>query len=136
MGKHLFQLRFYEDADYEMISDWFDAHGAEAPPQAILPKLGVICTKNGEDVAAIWLYMDNSVGVCWAEYAVTRPKSSVKEATAALTHLFVYLKQAARLMDYGLMRVNTLPAIAKGLKKHNFIQDKRQLVSLYGTTAE
>ena len=64
----LFQLRMFEpDNDYEAVADWFALHGAVAPPKAVLPKLGIVCQQDGEDVAALWLYMDNSVGVCWAE---------------------------------------------------------------------
>lgn len=91
---------------------------------------------DGEDAAALWVYMDNSVGVCWAEYAVTAPSLSLRHAKQALWHLFTFLRHAAKEYNYGLMRVTTLPAIARVLEKHGFVRDPRRLVTLYGSTKE
>lgn len=134
MPSPLYQLRFYEDTDYDKVADWFAAHGASAPPKAVLPRLGAICQQDGEDVAALWLYMDNSVGVCWAEYPVTRPKLSLRHAKDALMHLFNFIRQAAKSNNYGLIRVNTLPAIARFLEKEGFIREQENVVSMFAFT--
>lgn len=137
MAKDLYQLRFYEpEPDYEMISDWFAVHGAKCPPAEILPKLGVVCQMNGEDVAALWLYMDNSVGVCWAEYPVTRPKLQLRQSREALKHLFTYLRRVACSNAYPIMRVTTIPAIARYLEHFGFKADMTGLVSMVGVTID
>jgi len=136
MGKHLYQLRFYEEADYEMISDWFATHGAKCPPKQLLPRLGVVGQMDGEDVAALWLYMDNSVGVCWAEYPVTRPKLKLSQTREVLKHLFVYLRRVACSNAYPIMRVTTIPAIARYLEQFGFKADMTGLVSMVGVTID
>lgn len=136
MSKHLYQLRFYEpEADYEMIADWFACHGEPAPPAVVLPKLGTICTMDGEDVAALWLYMDNSIGVCWAEYPVTKPKLKLTQTREALTHLFTYIRKVAASNNYAIMRVTTIKPFARFLSKMGFKTDRENLVSMVGLTA-
>lgn len=135
MSKHLYQLRFYDsEKDYAMISDWFAVHGAKCPPAQILPKLGVVCTMDGEDVAALWLYMDNSVGVCWAEYPVTRPKLKLTQSREALQNLFTYMRRFAASNAYPIMRVTTIPPIARYLEHFGFKAEMDNLVSLVGVT--
>ena len=136
MDKHLFQLRFYEDADYEMISDWFAVHGASCPPKQLLPRLGVVGQMDGEDVAALWLYMDNSVGVCWAEYPVTRPKLKLSQSREVLKVLFTYLRKVASSNAYPIMRVTTIPPIARYLEQFGFKTEMTNLVSMVGITTE
>ena len=132
----LFQLRMFEpDNDYEAVADWFALHGAVAPPKAVLPKLGIVCQQDGEDVAALWLYMDNSVGVCWAEYPVTKPKLPLRVAKQALKHMFKFLRTTASQYNYGLMRVTTLPGIARFLEKDGFVRESDNMVCLFGPTA-
>lgn len=135
MSTPLYQLRFYEEAtDYDTVADWFECHGKTPPPRQILPRLGAVCTMDGEDASALWLYMDNSVGVCWAEYPVTRPKMALSHARAALRHLFTFLRHAAKANGYGIMRVNTLPAIARFLEKEGFVKEQENIVSMFGPT--
>lgn len=137
MGKHLYQLRFYEpEKDYETIADWFACHGQPAPPAGVLPKLGAICTIDGEDAAALWLYMDNSVGVCWAEYPVTRPKLKVSQSKEVLTHLFTFIRQVAASNNYAVMRVTTIKPIARFLEKMGLKTDRENLVGMIGLTAK
>lgn len=136
MAKPIYQLRFYEDADYPMVSDWFAVHGAKCPPAGILPRLGVVAQMDGEDVAALWLYMDNSVGVCWAEYPVTRPKLKLGQTREVFKHLFGYLRKVASSNAYPIMRVTTIPAIARYLEHFGFQTEMDNLVSMVGLTID
>jgi hypothetical protein len=137
MSKHLYQLRFYDpENDYAMISDWFAVHGAKCPPEQILPKLGVVCTMDQEPVAALWLYMDNSVGVCWAEYPVTRPKLKLSQSRDALENLFTYMRRFAASNAYPIMRVTTIAPISRYLERFGFKTEMTNLVSMVGITIE
>ncbi len=51
--------------DHGMACEWWKAHGWEAVPAVILPKLGAVAVIEDVPVAAAWLYMDNCVGVWW-----------------------------------------------------------------------
>lgn len=136
MAKPLYQLRFYEASDYEMIEEWFDGHGRNVPPEQLLPRLGAVCLKDGEDVAAMWLYMDNSVGLCTAEFAISKPKLPVFVAKQALMHLLTYFKNVAGTNDYGIMRVITTKPVAKILSKMGFTKDGDDLIAMSIPTKE
>ncbi|GAT32517.1 hypothetical protein TSACC_2916 [Terrimicrobium sacchariphilum] len=121
--KPYLQLREFDPArDYAMIEEWHAEHGRCAPPLQMLPRLGIIIYEqpSGRDLAAIWLYMDNSVGVCFPEQIVTRPGLGMKAARAALLTGLDFLKRRARALGYWAMVVHTLPAIARTLKSRGW----------------
>lgn len=130
-----FQLRFYDHIkDYDLLDEWSWEHGKPPPPREMLPSLGAVCQADGEDIAMLFLYMDNSVGVCWAEFPVTKPKLPMKMSLTALTHLLEFMKKAAAANNYGLMRVTTPPPIARFLKSRGFKQDMEGMVTMFAST--
>ena len=134
----MYQVRLFErEKDYAMIEDWHHRHGQTAPPAAILPRLGVVVTSVGEGVAALWLYMDNSVGVCFPEHAVTRPGLRTREAKAALLGGLDFLRSEASSLGYGFMMINTPRAFARVLKREGlFAEAGRDKVTMIGATKE
>ena len=93
----------------------------------------MVVKNEGEDVAALWLYMDNSVGVCFAEHAVTRPGLKMGEAKAALLMALDFLRTEARVLGYGLMLIHTLPAFARVLGRAGlFAEFGRNKVTMIG----
>jgi len=94
---------FDKETDYELLTSWWKGHGWDAVPAAILPKLGVVSKEDGEPVAAAFLYMDNSVGVCWMEWFVANPAASGKAVIRAHRLICAFLKEEALRMDYGVM---------------------------------
>jgi hypothetical protein len=134
-----FLIRAFDPAaDWPMIADWHDAHGTTAPPLSILPKLGVVVFEDGgESAAALWLYMDNSVGVCFPEHAVTRPGLSMFAAKTALLVALDFFRQRAAELDYGAMIVNTPAAMARVLERTGiFERAGGQKVTMIGLTKE
>jgi len=131
MSNPLLQLRMYDaEKDHGMILQWCAAHGHVGIPVNVLPKLGVVVQADGEDVAALWLYMDNSTGVCFAEHPITKNGVGLKLAKDALGFALTYLKNEARANGYWIMRVFTLPAIARTLKNFGFRKDTEGLVGM------
>ncbi len=129
--KPLYQLRMFDpEVDYDMVTSWWEAHDAPVPPVVVLPKLGVICTRGGEDIAALWLYMDNSVGVSFAEYFVTRPKLGLAASRQASVLMLDYLKQTAAGFGYFLMRVVTKKPIARFLRQQGFVSEQDHVVTM------
>jgi hypothetical protein len=100
---------FEPEGDYPMVAAWWEGHGWKPVPVGFLPKLGVVAfvvgAKDGAptDVAAAWLYMDNSAPVCWLEYMVSNPKESAGRSVKALKHLDSYLTGEARATGYKAM---------------------------------
>jgi hypothetical protein len=125
------QLRMFDPAkDHAMIMQWCVDHGHVGIPANVLPKLGVVAQADGEDIAALWLYMDNSTGVCFAEYPITKAGLSVALMTSALRCALDFLKQEARINGYWIMRVFTIPPLARLLKAEGFRKDTEGLIGM------
>lgn len=128
-----FLVREFDRAgDMPMVVAWWEGHNRPPVPVEVLPKLGVVVFRDTtrEDLAALWLYMDNSVGVCFLERAVTRPGLSFKEARGALLRGIDYLKHAAAAMDYGVMMLRTYAGMARVARQAGFIADEKPIVSM------
>lgn len=131
MSDSLLQLRMYDpQKDHPMIMQWCADHGHAGIPANILPKLGVVVQADGEDIAALWLYMDNSTGVCFAEHPITKGGIDMKQAKNALVFALNFLKAEAKANGYWVMRVFTKPAIARSLRECGFRKDTENLVSM------
>jgi hypothetical protein len=131
MSQPVLQLRMYDPhKDHPMVMQWCVDHAHVGIPANVLPKLGVVVQADGEDVAAVWLYMDNSTGVCFAEYPITKGGISVKLAKNALLFAMTFLKAEAKANGYWVMRVFTLPAISRCLKSAGFCKDGEGFVSM------
>lgn len=131
MKDPLLQLRMYDPAkDHPMIMQWCVEHGHVGIPANILPKLGVVVQADGEDVAAVWLYMDNSTGVCFIEHPITKGGISVRLMRTGLAFALNFLKQEARANGYWIMRAFTIPPLARFLKNHGFQKDMDGIVSM------
>lgn len=130
--KPLLQLRMYDPAqDAAMIAEWCQAHGYSGMPPHILPALGVVAQADGEDVAALWLYMDNSCGVAFAEHPITRGGLSTKLAKAALIMAMRFLQKEAAATGYHTIIIRTLPALARWAKECGFVKDnERNMVTM------
>jgi hypothetical protein len=130
--KPLLQLRMYDPAqDAAMIAEWCQAHGYSGMPPHILPALGVVAQADGEDVAALWLYMDNSCGVAFAEHPITRGGLSTKLAKAALVMAMRFLQKEAAATGYHTIIIRTLPALARWAKECGFVKDnERNMVTM------
>lgn len=130
------QVRLYDrEKDYPMVQGWHHSHGQAGPPAVILPRLGVVAMAGGEDRAALWLYMDNSVGVCFPEHAVTKPGLGMREAREALLLALDFLKKEALALGYGFMMINTPRGFARVLDRAGlFVEAGRDKVTMIGAT--
>lgn len=83
------QVRAYDpETDYPLICAWYRGHGKTPVPRWILPKLGVVIYETdgaaSRDLAALWLYMDNSCGVCFVDKMVAAPGLRLGQTRRAL----------------------------------------------------
>jgi hypothetical protein len=136
--KPLLQLRMYDPAqDAPIIAKWCEDHHYAGIPNAILPRLGVVVQADGEDVAALWLYMDNSCGVAFAEHPITKGGLSLKLAKASLIHAINFLKLEARSCGYHTIIIRTLPPLARWAKDAGFVKDgEKTLVTMFASLGE
>lgn len=129
MTRPLCVLEYLPAAHYPIIAGWYASRSREPVPEAILPKLGVIVADGGP-AAAMWLYMDNSVGVCFLEHVSTRPGLCRKAAREAIAFGVGFLKERAAAMGYGVMVCHTTPVLARFVEKMDFVPTGAGLVSL------
>jgi hypothetical protein len=130
-------IRHYEPTDYEMLSEWWHAHGKHRRPEPMLPKCGVVCEIDGKPVSALFLHMDNSCGMCMAEHAVSAPGLSLKTAMLAFKHCVACLKKIAKDFGYHTMAVFTYPGIARVLERQGFREmSNNQIAMIASTTGE
>jgi hypothetical protein len=131
------QIRHYEATDYEMLSEWWHAHGKHRRPEQMLPKCGVIAEIEGKPVAALFLYMDNSSGMCMADHAVSAPSLSLKTSMLAFKHCIACLKKVALELGYHTMAVFTYSSIARVLERQGFREmSNNQIAMIASTTGE
>jgi hypothetical protein len=119
----MIQLRTIElEKDHPMLARWWTGHGWNVVPAVILPKLGVIAEMDGEDMAAAFLYMDNSVGVCWLEWLVTNPSAKPFPAIRCVSQVIGFLRERALELDYGVMMTTCRQSSLARLYERNGFQ--------------
>lgn len=129
--KPLLQLRMYDPAkDFPMIAQWCVDHGHVGIPANVLPRLGVVVQADNKDIAAVWLYMDNSTGVCSIEHPITKGGLSVRTMRQSLAFALQFLKKEARANGYWVMRAFTIPPLARFLRHHGFHKDGEGIVAM------
>ena len=129
-------IRHYEPTDYEMLSEWWHAHGKHRRPEVMLPKCGVVCEIDGKPVSALFLHMDNSCGMCMAEHAVSAPGLSLKIAMLAFKHCIDCLRKIARDLGYHTMAVFTYPGIARVLAGQGFREMSNNQIAMIAPLTE
>lgn len=106
--------RAWLDADESaMFAEWRKARGMAELPDAIFPRLGVVAVLDGVDSAAAWLYQDNSVGVAFMEWIVSRPGLSLAESRACFARISDAFRDEAKAIGYGLILAHGPHAIAR-----------------------
>lgn len=128
---------FDPSSDYPIVESWWNAHGWNAVPQIMLPKLGVVAFYAGEkneDAAAAWLYMDNSSPVCMLEWLVSNPQLSATKTVRALKHVCGFLVSEAKHNGYGAMMTTCKQdSLAKFYEKQGFTRTDSDMIHLINT---
>lgn len=87
-------VRKINEEDMPEITGWFVDRKWPLPPvEGIIPPTGFIALKDGEPMAAAWLYVTNST-LAHLEWLVTRPKSGV-EGISALEKVIEHIKETS-----------------------------------------
>lgn len=128
-------MRPYTESDYDMLCEWWHAHGKQRRPEQMLPKCGVVCELDGKPTSALFLHMDNSCGMCMADHAVSVPGLSLKQAMLAFRHCVSCLKKIACDFGYHTMAVTTYRGIARRLESQGFRELSRNQVAMIATTS-
>lgn len=144
---HLLQIReFKADPDYAMVCQWFEEHKKReayhemlvAPPLSLLPPIGIIVYRtdgfHSEDLAALWMYLAAGAPVCFVEHVITHPGQRLATSKLALIEAHKYLKGLALRLGYKLMIAHTLLPIARYMKREDWHEGERDMVSMHTST--
>jgi hypothetical protein len=120
---------FDPQTDYDTVCQWWKDRGFDPLPKVILPKLGVMAIPGEGEApdACAWLYMDNSVGVCFLEGTISRPGLTLAQARDAIGSIIGFLKSEAIRLDYGTMITFCNSALARESKRLGFVRVQTEL---------
>lgn len=124
-------IREFTVEDYEQVSEWWKGHGWDAVPLQILPKLGIVVSDNGMDICAVWLYMDNSVGVCMLEWFVANPDATGRQVYKCEKLAQKFMEERALEMDYGVMMTTCKQeSLARVHEKNGYLRTDESMIHL------
>lgn len=115
-------LREYTPEDYPLVKGWWEGHGKPATPPNLLSPIGVFALRDGEPVAAMWLYLALGCGLCWLEYPLTAPKQSLSQARESLKELLGHMINVAQIHNYALMLGQATVPLAREMKRAGFLE--------------
>jgi hypothetical protein len=130
MGSELTVRAYFAPTDYEMIVEWWEAHGHPVLPDYLLSPVGFIASRDGFDLVAVFVYFDRNTPVCFAERLVSLPGLSVAEVVRATDAAGKEAMEFCRSCGYKLFCVRTPRAIARFIAHAGFSVDEREIVNL------
>lgn len=92
-----------DDPALTLTQQWREKRGLQPVPENFLPRSGAVVESDGEVVAASWLHMSNSVGVCWIENFAIKPGIHHHRKVAIARKLILALMIMAKQHDYGVI---------------------------------
>jgi hypothetical protein len=116
-------LEIYDEKKhYEMLSEWWKAHGWPPVPRYALPGLGLVATDlEGVPGAAWWCYLDNSTPVGMAEWLIADPEVPGKFLYSAIKAMFEMFRERAQEMGYNMILTSTrVSGLVKVLERIGF----------------
>ncbi len=84
---------------YPIVKRWWEERLGEAIPETQLPSPGVIVSRGGERVAAMWTMLSNSNGVGFLLWPVTSPEAGIS-GVRGLSTARDFLEEHAKGLGY------------------------------------
>ena len=114
------QVRNFSPADYAVLVSWYMQRGLDAPDSYLLPSTGVVVSKEGEDVAAAFMYRTDSP-IAVLEGLISSPNSSREDRREAMGIALQALKEQALESGFrALSAVSSHEGVIDLLKSNGF----------------
>jgi len=97
------ETRDYTPSDFEKLRLWWENHWGAEPSIHVLPRTGVVVSLDGRDIAAAWMYLDDSTPVAFISWVVTNPGNSPLESKRGLEIALKYLVKAGTVTSRQLI---------------------------------
>lgn len=114
--------KFDLSRDYDILSEWWQAHGSFPPKPEHLSSTGIVVEAEDKPVCAGFLYQTDSK-ICVFEFVVSDPKADKQIRSDALKHLIQTIKSIAKEGEYTLIYTSIkIDAYINKLKDAGFIK--------------
>ena len=115
-------ITLYQPDDYPTIDAWWKARGTTPTPENCLPRLGVIIRDHaGEAIFAAWVSMDNSCGIAFLLFPVSKPETPPSTIAASLSHTVGYFAEILKDLGYHTLLSGThRHSLARSLESLGF----------------
>lgn len=119
--------------DYETLSSWWTQRNHVIITKDFLSDYGVLASKNGKDLAAMWLYPVVSTKWCMVRFPIANPDTTKAERDAAMDLIINTLHLISKDMGYKYMFCTTNhPGLIKRLKSFGFVGDSENCINFWG----
>lgn len=122
--------------DYDMIAEWWAAHGSTPLPDHLLSPIGFVAEDEGTAQAASFIYFDRNVPVCFVEKTVTVPGLSLREAHRSVRAVIYACRDFATSFGSHMLCVRAPIAFLRYALKNDFVLDEREIANMYCTLRE
>jgi hypothetical protein len=99
------QIRLWDrKADYPVFAQWWAAHNSPPVAEVLLPDCGLVAERNGNAIAAAWLYQDVTAPVGNLGFFVAKPLVLPQVVSYALRKIVGAAERVARENGILLLR--------------------------------
>jgi hypothetical protein len=113
--------RLVESSDLAILADWWGFYHKTEYPVDLLSDIGIAVTRNGEPVAAGFLYETNSK-MCFSDFCIVNPELPKKERDLAIKTLMYGIVRLAGVRGYKAIFVHArIPKLKARLSDFGFV---------------
>ena len=116
------------DADYPVVSGWWEAHGFPTIPREALSTLGFVveivgADGEGEPVVAGWVYTASTNALAMMEWIVSNPAASPLTVARAIQALAEVAADECKARGYAIvLTAIKLPSLGRVLERAGFLK--------------
>jgi hypothetical protein len=123
---------FNFDKDYQTVTKWWTERNHIQIKKDFLSDYGVMVSKDGKDLAAMWLYPMITTAYCMVRFPITNPETTKLERNEALDLVFANLHGMTKDLGYKYLFCTTNhPSLIKRLEKYQYTKDAENCVHFW-----
>lgn len=116
-------IKQFDNSMYDQIASWWTGHGVFPVPCESLPATSAVAMHEDKPIAAAWMYLDNSVGVCLMAWPVVDPDVCGRAKLMGLNMVVDFLtKHAKDDLNYDVcLSFSSISSVTRLLEQHQFM---------------
>ncbi len=123
-----FEKRYITPDDYEEVCQWWHSWDWPPFPQAFLAPTGLMVSKEGVNLCAVWLYKTDAA-ICWAENYISNKNALSEDRRLALDFLMGAIDEEVKVMGFSVIMSSVKHAnLCRRLERNGFIRSDENMV--------